>query len=120
MGVDLRGLDAGMPEQLLDDAKIGPMLEQMGGETVPEHVRRQGTLNTGLAGAFFDAAPEGGRMKGRAAAGEKDGARGSGPNQLRATQLQVALQGGDGLPANRDDALLVALANHAQKAAFKV
>ena len=40
MGVDLGGRDVGMAEQLLHRAEIGASLEQMAGEGVAEHVRR--------------------------------------------------------------------------------
>ena len=40
MGVDLRGRDVGMAEQLLHGAKIRAALQQMAGEGVAEHMRR--------------------------------------------------------------------------------
>ena len=40
MGVDLRRRDVGMAEQLLHGAQIGAALEQMAGEGVTEHMRR--------------------------------------------------------------------------------
>ena len=36
--VDLRRRDRRVPEQLLDDAHVGPAVEQVGGERVPQHV----------------------------------------------------------------------------------
>ena len=38
MGVDHRGVDAGMAEQLLDGADVGAGFDQMGGEGVTERV----------------------------------------------------------------------------------
>src|ERR1700722_2749840 len=50
--VDLRGRDACMPEQLLDDAEVGAAFEQMGRERMPERVRMEipnaGDLRRGL------------------------------------------------------------------------
>ena len=41
LGVDLRRRDRGVPEHLLDDTQVGPVIEQVGRARVPEHVRRQ-------------------------------------------------------------------------------
>ena len=41
VGVDLRGGDRGVSEQLLHRAKIRPCVEQMGCERVSERVSRQ-------------------------------------------------------------------------------
>jgi hypothetical protein len=40
MGIDLRGRDVGVAEQLLHGAKVGAALKQMTGEGVAEHMRR--------------------------------------------------------------------------------
>ena len=40
MGVDLRGRDIGMAEQLLHRAQIGAPLQQMAGKSVTQHMRR--------------------------------------------------------------------------------
>jgi methionine biosynthesis protein MetW len=39
VGVDLRGRDIGMAEQLLDDPQVGPVLEQVARESVAQDVR---------------------------------------------------------------------------------
>lgn len=39
MGVDLGGANAGMTQQLLNDADIHAPIQQMGRKTVPQHVR---------------------------------------------------------------------------------
>ena len=41
VGVQLRGADGRMSEQLLDDAQVGPTLEKMGGERVAERIFAQ-------------------------------------------------------------------------------
>ena len=38
VGVHLRGGQTGVSEQLLDGIEVGTMVEQMRGETVPQHV----------------------------------------------------------------------------------
>ena len=40
--VNLRGGNVGVAQHDLDAAQIGSAFHQMGGETVPDHVRRQG------------------------------------------------------------------------------
>ena len=59
MRVDLGCADAGMAEQFLDDAQIRPMLQQMGGEAVSQHVRGHVSFNARPADAIFDAFPQG-------------------------------------------------------------
>ena len=41
MGVDLRRCYVGMPEHLLHAPEIGPVVEQVAGERMPQHMRRQ-------------------------------------------------------------------------------
>ena len=41
VGVDLRGGDVGMPENLLDHTQVGPALKQMRGEGVAQRVGMQ-------------------------------------------------------------------------------
>ncbi len=55
MGVDLRGRDVGMAEQLLHRTQIGAALQQMAGESVTEHMGRD-------AGGF-DAGGNGERLQ---------------------------------------------------------
>ena len=38
--INFRGADAGVPQQFLDDPQVCAVLEQMRGETVPQHMRR--------------------------------------------------------------------------------
>jgi uncharacterized protein (UPF0210 family) len=59
VGVDFGGADGGVAEEFLDDAQIGAVLEEVGGEAVPEHVGGEVSFNAGAAGAVFDALPEG-------------------------------------------------------------
>ena len=39
MGIDLGGADAGVAEELLDDAQVGSVVKQVGGEAMTQHVR---------------------------------------------------------------------------------
>ena len=41
MGIDLRRRDIGVAEHLLDAAQIGAVIEEMAGEGVAQHMRRQ-------------------------------------------------------------------------------
>ena len=40
MGVDLRGRDVGVAEQRLHDAQVGAVVQEMAGEGVTQHMRR--------------------------------------------------------------------------------
>ena len=119
VGVDFGGLDAGVAQEFLNDAQVGAVFEQVGGEAVSKHVGRQRPLKAGLACALFDAAPECGRVEGGAAAGEKDRAGRAWADQPGASLLEVALEGGDRFTPHGDDPFLVALAYHGQEAAFQ-
>ena len=56
LGVERRGVELRVPEQHLDHADVDVLLEQMGGEAVPQRVQRDalvdlGHLRRGMAGA---------------------------------------------------------------------
>ena len=56
-GVERRGIELGVPEQHLDHADVDLLLEQVGGEAVPQRVQRDalvdpGHLGRGMAGAI--------------------------------------------------------------------
>ena len=70
--VNLGRADAGMAEQLLDDAQVGAVLQQVGREAVPQHVGSHVARNVGAADTLFDAQPERHRGKRCAAPGEED------------------------------------------------
>ena len=70
MGVDLGGSDVGMTEEILNDSEIGPPLHQMGGETVPEHVRVD-ALQTDQAGVLSNDLPDRHPLEGPAPTGDQ-------------------------------------------------
>ena len=57
VGVDLGGRDVGMAEHRLDRAEVGPVLEQVGREAVPQHVGRD-RLDAGRPGVLPEDLPE--------------------------------------------------------------
>ena len=60
VGVDLRRRDVGMAEQLLHDAEIGAVLQEVAGEGVAQHVRRDlRRRNAGGGGELLEVAGEG-------------------------------------------------------------
>lgn len=111
VGVDLGGGDGGMAEEFLDDAEVGPMFEEVGGEAVSEHVGGDGPADSGEPGAFADSEPEGDGGEGRAAPGQEDGARAAGGEEGGSRDLEIALEGGDGDAADGDDSFLAAFAD---------
>ena len=57
MSVDLRGGKVGVAQHLLHGAEIRPALQQVGGEAVPERVRRHPLPDPCPRGGPFDDAP---------------------------------------------------------------
>src|SRR5205085_12134687 len=56
-GIERRGVELGMAEQHLDDADVDVLLEQVGGEAVPQGVQRDALIDLrhlggGMAGAI--------------------------------------------------------------------
>ena len=68
VGIDFGRADAGVAQQFLDDAQVGAVFQQMGGEAVAQHVRREVAAQAGPAGAALDAQPQRRRRKRTAAA----------------------------------------------------
>jgi hypothetical protein len=63
-GVTRRGVELGVAEQYLDDADVGILFEQMGGEAVPQGMRRHPFLNpSGLSGGVNGAVELTGRQR---------------------------------------------------------
>src|SRR5690606_15007593 len=50
VGVDLGGGDAGVTQEFLDGAQVGAALEHVGGEGVPQGMRRDPPVGPGAAG----------------------------------------------------------------------
>src|SRR3569833_4029412 len=57
--VNLRGRKVAMSEQHLYDPQVCPMVQQMGGESLAQRVRRKFLCNTRLASVTLDDVPEG-------------------------------------------------------------
>lgn len=51
--IDFSGADAFVPQHHLNGAKVGPTLQQFGGERVAKGVRRDGLLNASRLGLTF-------------------------------------------------------------------
>jgi len=54
VGIDLRGSDAGMSEQDLDDADVHASLKQVRGKAVPKRVRSELVVEAALASRFIE------------------------------------------------------------------
>ena len=55
--VHFRCRDAGMPEQFLYDPQIGAMFQKVCGKTMPQHVRRDVTVDADQGASFLNARP---------------------------------------------------------------
>jgi len=120
VGVDFRRADSGVAEQFLDNAEIGAMLQKMGGETVAEHVGSNVASEAGTTDALFDAEPKCNGGKRGAAFGQENVAGGFLRDQFGTASIDKALDCGDGLSAERNDAFLVAFADHVDETGFEV
>ena len=58
MGVDLRGGQRRMPQKLLNRAQVGPALQKVRGEGVPENVGIDRRFKPGCGGRGFDLSPK--------------------------------------------------------------
>src|SRR5690606_14147909 len=120
MGVDLGGGQVAMPQQHLPRPQVGAMVEQMGGEGMAQGVWRQRLADAGHPGLVLDAVPEG--LAGHLLAAQAGEQHVAGPavEQEGPRLAQVALDPGDGLLAQRHQALLAALAEYPQHALAQV
>ena len=91
--VNFRGADAGVAEEFLNHAEVRAVFEEVRGEAVTHHVRRDVAVEARAPHAVRDALPHGDVRECGAASREEDGGRGFGPNQLRARDGEVAVQG---------------------------
>ena len=78
MGIDLRRRNIGVAEQILDDAQVRAVLQQMAGEGVAQHVRadaRRGDASGGRDKLEIAGERLSGKMAARALGGEQPRAR---------------------------------------------
>ena len=120
--VDLGGGEIGVAEHLLDGAQVGASLEQVGGERVPEGVGGDVVGQAGLPRVALDDGVKSLAGQPPAAVVQEqlrrlEGARAA---QERAAPLVVGADGLDGHAPQRDDALLVALADGADEPHLQV
>ena len=116
VGVDLRGGDVGVAEELLDDAEIGAVLQQVAGEGMAHHVRRD--LRRGNPGPRRQVLEIAGKsLPGQVAAVAEGGEQ---PRAVGNTGVRPRREiGGDRfarLVGQRHDALVAALAAHGEHA----
>ena len=117
VGVDLGGRNIGVAKQQLHDAQVGTVVEQMGGEGVAQHVRRE--LFRGNAGDRripLDELPESLAGHGAATGGDEQGVALPALEDFRPRLVQIAAEPVDGLFAEWHQALLAAFAEGAQHA----
>src|SRR6478735_5528195 len=109
-----------MSEQFLNTSEVGPSLEQVGGERVPEQVRMDARrLETRLLreAAENQERPRAGQP---AALRVQEELRPVAPVEERPSAGEVAAQRLGGRPADRDDPLLAALAGDSHETLIEV
>src|SRR5437660_4844958 len=112
--IDGRRRDVGMSEQQLHYAKIRAVIEQVRRESMAQRVRRKlGGSNARLQGIALDQLPE--RLPGERAAarGDEDRVALRTSRKLGSARREIALEPIHRLFAQRDEALLAALAEDA-------
>src|SRR5436189_2959024 len=72
MGVDFGGVDGGVAEEFLNDAKVGAIFEEVRGKAMAQHMRGDVALDASHSDAPFDAQPQRHGGKRRAALCQKD------------------------------------------------
>src|SRR5450631_4567276 len=115
MGVDLGGGQALVAEQLLDHPQVGPAIEEVGREAVPEGVRRHAQRQAGPGPQAIEAEAQPAHAEGPAAVVQEDlagrfGVRRGMGQENRPAVRDVRLEGGPGGPAQQPDPLLAARA----------
>lgn len=117
MGVDLGGSDAFVSQHFLDGAQVGPAFDKVRRETVPECMRANVFLEPDTLNLFFDDEKYHHPAEFFASFVEKDKLFVAfGRLDMDADVLDVDAQVLQGIPADGDEALLVALADDPQKA----
>ncbi len=58
LGIERGRFELAVPEQHLDDADVDVLLEQVGGETVPQRVRADALADPGRLGSLMNGAVE--------------------------------------------------------------
>src|SRR6478735_12409816 len=119
VGVALRRGQAGVAEDLLDAAQVRTTLEEVGRGGVAQRVRRH-VVDAREGGGLVDDRARLALVEAAPAQAEEDGRRRGRVHELRAATLEPRAQRGRGGLAERDDALLVALADDAQRALVHV
>src|SRR5215468_7381809 len=114
VGVTLGGREPAVPEQLLDEPEVGALAEHVGGEGVAKGVGRDPPAGARLARLLADDAPDAPRGQAASTAvGEERSLRPGAERQVGVDRRHRDL-------ADRDHALLVALAEHANGAGSPV
>ncbi len=115
VGVDLGGLETGMAEEFLDGAEVGAVVEEVGGEAVPQFVWGEGGIQAGGGEIGLETGLDFGRADGAGIGGaaEEDGGIG-GARVL--DDLPVFLDGGEGGFTDRHLTFLAALATDVKEA----
>jgi hypothetical protein len=104
-----------MAEQLLNDAKVSPMFQEVRRKAVPHHVRCDIPGKSRTSNPTFDAQPHGYGGESGASLRQKNVSGRPFVYQGRPTHRQVPLQGGDAGATNRYDPFFVSFTDNANK-----
>ena len=108
MGVDLGGAEVGVAEKLLDAAEVGAVVEEVGGEAVPEFVRADLEADGGVAQVFLQEVADGAHGDAAAELAEEEGA------VVDAGGDAIVLDGAEGGATDGTEAVFAAFAGDAE------
>ena len=108
VGVDLGGAEVGVAEELLDAAEVGAVVEEVGGEAVPEFVRADLEADGGVAQVFLQEVADGTHGDAAAELAEEEGA------VVDTGGDAIMLDGAEGGAAHGTEAVLAAFAGDAE------
>ena len=109
-----------MAEQHLYDAQVGAVVDEVGCKGMAQGVRRDGRGDAASGSIVADKFPEGLTGYGFAAFAEEKGVVQRVFEQLRAGDMDVALDGSHGVFTDGDDAFFLPFAAHTQDAVLQV
>jgi len=109
-GVNLRGLESLVAEELLDKADVAPAFEHVGGAAVAKEMATAAPPDVGGLDVFRDSAAEHIRVEGLSVARQKQRSRLRPENEQGPHVDQIPFESEQGAFAHRNDAVLATLA----------
>ena len=118
--IDLRGRQIAVAEQHLHHAQVRAVIEQMGGKGMSQSMGREVPVDAGLAGITLDDVPERLARHAISAARREEKIGAAVEQNVSAPAVYEGLEPSHGFLAERNQALAIALAEHANDALIEI